>query len=421
MTWNNLPIRIWRTVIVISTVILAIYIPLKLVLNLEYKIQYEIVSWLITIIYTADIFVNYFNQKKEAQIRIELNTVKPNNGFSIRLLIDIISAIPFGIITGTGVLELLRLIKFVRVADYMHELRQRLLKVSDYLSLAFFVFWLIFLTHWLTCGWLAIHNQQAGLDNVTKYMKSLFWCVETLTTVGYGETIPSTNYQILYSIVVMLFGVAVYGFVIGNVASILSKRDPAKVHYMHNIEGLKSFVKFRKLPFSLQKRIRDYYAYIWKQRLGFDESVFLSTLPSNLRNEVSLQLKRELLEKIPLFKGVSDKFLNEVSLHLRPEVFTPGDFIFRKGDSGNEMFLIIKGSLEVLSEDGKSAVNTLSDGDFFGEIALFTNNPRTASIRTVTYSDLYILDKQVFNHIIKDYPEIASKIRKIAEERHMNT
>ncbi len=63
----------------------------------------------------------------------------------------------------------------------------------------------------------------------------------------------------------MLFGVGVYGYLIGNVANILSKRDTAKEQYFKNIESLKAFSNFRNIPLSLQKKIRDYYVYIGKK------------------------------------------------------------------------------------------------------------------------------------------------------------
>ena len=81
------------------------------------------------------------------------------------------------------------------------------------------------------------------------------------------------------------------------------------------------------------------------------------------------------------------------------------------------MFFVIRGELEVIS--GKEAVvkNKLIDGDFFGEIALFKNVNRTASIRAITYSDLYILDKDVFDYCLKQFPGITDQIKETAEKR----
>jgi len=116
--------------------------------------------------------------------------------------------------------------------------------------------------HWLTCGWIYLRDIPAAADNVTKYISSLYWVIETLTTVGYGETTALTNAQKIYAMIIMLAGVGVYGFIIGNVANLLSKRNPARNQFFNNLEQLKVFVNYRNIPFSLQKKISDYYTYI---------------------------------------------------------------------------------------------------------------------------------------------------------------
>ena len=80
------------------------------------------------------------------------------------------------------------------------------------------------------------------------------------------------------------------------------------------------------------------------------------------------------------------------------------------------MYLVIKGLLEVVRKDG-TVINTLRDGDFFGEIALFTDQPRTAGVRAVTYCDLYILEKEVFLYLLEQFPDIGKHIKEIARQR----
>jgi Cyclic nucleotide-binding domain/Ion transport protein len=408
---------IWRSIITACTILSAIYIPLRIVFNLNTNVDLFYFDWIITIIFISDFVYNFI-------IKINLRNNKSDftrdelSRYSFGwLLIDFIAAFPFYLIWGMAILQILRIIKLIRVAQYMHELRQRVLRFGDYLNLGFFIFWLLLLIHWFACGWVVLYGFPSGTDNYVRYINSLYWCIQTFTTVGYGDITPINNVQHIYSMVVMLLGVGVYGYLIGNVANILSKRDPAKALYFENIESLKAFSNFRNIPIGIQKKIRDYFAYIWKKRLGYDESAFISKLPSGLQDEVSLFLKRDILEKIPLFKGIDDRFLKEMSLHLRPLVFTPGEYVFKEGDKGNEMYFVIRGRLEVVENNNTKVRNILKDGDFFGEIALFKNINRTAGIRAVTYSDLYILEKDVFNYCLESYPEITDQIKATAEKR----
>ncbi len=63
-------------------------------------------------------------------------------------------------------------------------------------------------------------------------------------------------------------------------------------------------------------------------------------------------------------------------------------------------------------------VQTLKDGDCFGEIGLLISVPRTASIRAKTLCDLFVLEKSSFSRILRDHPQFAKTISTIAKERY---
>jgi len=399
----------------ISSTFIAIYIPLNIVLNISHGFPLTFFYWLITLIFTADIFINYFSPPIDVAHQDDIKEAQ-SKYLKSWFVVDLFAAIPLSFIFAIPVFGIFRLLKFIRVVKFMRYLRHRAIIFGDYIVLGFFVFWLLLLAHWLACGWIYLRGFPGDIDNVTKYITSLYWVVETLTTVGYGETTPLTNAQYIYAMIIMLAGVGTYGFIIGNVANILSKGNPARTQFFNNLEQLKIFVNYRNIPMRLQKKIGDYYNYIWKKRLGFDESVFLSSLPQGLQNEVSVHLKREILKKIHLFKGVSDSFLKEVSLHMRPIVCVPNEYVFKEDDLGHEMYFIIRGKLEVIMNE--KVLSVLTDGDFFGEIALFTEQKRrTATVKSVFYSDLYRLDRELFDEVLKRYPRIAEHIKKVADER----
>jgi voltage-gated potassium channel len=336
------------------------------------------------------------------------------------LLVDLLATIPFRLLVGTTPLQLLRLVKLARVVQFLRQRRQSEIRKPQLLRLGFFVYWLALIAHWLACGWLALRGMTPDVDNGTNYLRALYWCITTLATVGYGDVVPTTNAQMVYAMVVMLIGVGVYGYVIGNVANLLANIDLAKAHYRANLERLATFLNYRNIPLDLQDRIYTYYAYLWANRLGYDESAVLSDLPTSLRTEVSLVLKREFIEKVPFFKGASQELIREIALELRPVTFTPGDYIFRAGEIGWHMYFISRGIVEVVASDGQTVLAKLSDGDFFGEISLLFSQPRTAGIRAVNYCDLYELGKATLEQILAHYPDFAMHIRNEAHKRRDN-
>lgn len=147
------------------------------------------------------------------------------------------------------------------------------------------------------------------------------------------------------------------------------------------------------------------------------ESELLEDLPSPLHVEIALHLNRPILEKVPLFSGVSELFLRELVLYLKPTVAIPGDPIVRLGEVGHRMFFINKGSVDVLSPDGSSVLATLADGDFFGEMALLTSAPRSNTVVAREYCNLYSLDRESFDRVLEDFPDFAANVRRIADQR----
>jgi voltage-gated potassium channel len=411
----------WNIFVTITASCSAVLIPIDILFNFKSEAFYIYFHSITTIVFTIDILFSIYRFKNYKSIYLFEDSYNLKRYLQTWFIVDLIAALPLGLIFNHSLYQLVRLIKLAKVRHYMRNWKQKGIQYANALSIAFFIFWAAHFAHWITCGWLAIKGIDSAIDFSTNYISSLYWCITTLTTVGYGDITPQNNLQMVYTIFAEILGVGMYGYVIGNVANILSKRDPAKAQYVENLEKLTALLQFRKLPFDLQHRIRDYYTYMWRQRMGYDETEFLKGLPVSLQSEVSLHLKKEVIEKIPLFNEADPRFIREIALHLKSVVLTPGDCVFSEGDVGKEMFFVVKGELEVLTKEGQRLA-VLKDGDFFGEIAIFANKPRTATVKSLTYCDLYSLNKNAFDYVVSKYEDILSQIEskaKIREEKDL--
>lgn len=124
----------------------------------------------------------------------------------------------------------------------------------------------------------------------------------------------------------------------------------------------------------------------------------------------------EMLARIPLFKDSSPLLLSHLSMSLRPRRAAEGDLIYRKGDLGQEMFIICRGSAELVDSRGRVCME-LRAGDCFGEIALLLSGVRIATVRANSLCDLFVLEKPDFDRILADHPVFAQVMVKIANER----
>ncbi|KAI8142981.1 hypothetical protein BJV82DRAFT_515726 [Fennellomyces sp. T-0311] len=124
---------------------------------------------------------------------------------------------------------------------------------------------------------------------------------------------------------------------------------------------------------------------------------------------------------VPFFKGCPEDFMHRISLMVEPKSYLPNKTIISKNDIGNEMFFIIDGTIgtvQVINSRGGTdiAVARLGPGDFFGEIAILLDIPRTADVRSITALELYVLSKKDFMHVCQDYPELERWFKTLADK-----
>ncbi len=118
---------------------------------------------------------------------------------------------------------------------------------------------------------------------------------------------------------------------------------------------------------------------------------------------------RQDYRAIPFFSHLPDEALVEVEKRAYHEHYPKGALIFAEGDFGDRMYVIESGQVKVFSEaDGSEKVfSYLNPGNFFGETALLTGEPRNASVRVVIDTDLIALTKGALDELIAQYPIIA--------------
>jgi len=125
----------------------------------------------------------------------------------------------------------------------------------------------------------------------------------------------------------------------------------------------------------------------------------------------------EVLKKAPLFKDAEPLLISQVIMALRSRMVAKGEELIKKGTLGSEMYILVRGEVEVLDDGGK-VIKTLKDGDFFGEIALLMSTPRTATVRAKTSCDVFVLEKADFARILHDHQQFANSILQVAKERY---
>jgi len=114
---------------------------------------------------------------------------------------------------------------------------------------------------------------------------------------------------------------------------------------------------------------------------------------------MSISSPQQLLNKIPLFNSLSDSDLENLSESVRLQSLKKGQTLFRKGDEGSSLYIIKQGTIKIVlpSRLGDEVIVTIfSEGDFFGEMALFDGKPRSADALAMESSKIYMLSRNDF-------------------------
>ena len=119
------------------------------------------------------------------------------------------------------------------------------------------------------------------------------------------------------------------------------------------------------------------------------------------------------LQQVQLFASLTTADLYQISGKLARVHFPAGALLFREGDTGQRFFIIMNGEVQVIKQLGgrEHILQTLSQGDYFGEISLFLNEGhRTASVRSLTNVDLLAMSRVDFEPLLNQHPTLALKL-----------
>jgi voltage-gated potassium channel len=185
---------------------------------------------------------------------------------------------------------------------------------------------------------------------------ALWWGIVTMTNTGYGDSVPLTLPGRILAGVVMVCGIVVLALVAGILAT------------------------------SFAQELRRY--------------AFLRTW--------------NIVAKVPFFQSIGASTIAEVARLLRPRDYPAGAVIVRQGEPGDCMFFIASGEVEI---ELSPAPVRLAAGDFFGEIALLTGTPRTATVLAAEPCTLLRLDIVEFRELMGRQPDLARVIYDAAHQR----
>jgi len=274
-------------------------------------------------------------------------------------LIDLLALLPLATMLAgvpvlvARVLGVLWILKFGRYSEGM-ALVGRVLRSARGPVESLFLAFLVVLLMAATLEYLAENKAQP--QAFSSIPAALYWAVTTLTTTGYGDVVPLTPLGRFIAGVVMIGGIATFAFLAGILAN----------------------------SFAEEMRRRE----------------FLRTW--------------DLVARVPFFREVGAATIAEVTKLLRARDVPAGTVVTRRGEPGDCMYFIAEGEVAIQLEPKPLVLGT---GQFFGEIALVTGGPRTATVVARKSCQLLLLDIADFRRLAAAQPELMRAIDEEARRR----
>ncbi|KAK3241041.1 hypothetical protein CYMTET_49165 [Cymbomonas tetramitiformis] len=384
-----------------------------------------------------DVVLNFYTgfynpATNKLEVKVKTITVRYLRGWFV---VDVCSILPFFMLeflTATAKkLRVLRLVRLLRLGKAWRMLMEDGLSAGgsiDYntINLIMFVLLITLFSHWMACLWRYVprmfgdedESWVTGLDELDEpkdvddlfdvYIISLYWSVMTVSTIGYGDIVPTTTEERIFDIVVMVLGGLVFGYIIGAVGNVVQQRNAKENEYFTAMTQLNDFMCEQKLPPSLQQDIRGYFR---QKQVALDEASFMSygsRLSPSLWGKLLLEVNKNWIERTDYFKGTPTEFTVEVAKRLQRQLFSPGEMVVKYGTPANEMYVIHRGIAA-----GNNRLFTV--GHIMGGNALMRGlGSRLYSAHAITYVEASLLEKKKLMQVLGDFPVIKARFRILA-------
>lgn len=199
-------------------------------------------------------------------------------------------------------------------------------------------------------------EKDAQPENFSSIPQSMWWAMATLTTVGFGDVTPVTPLGKVFGAMLMVMGVGMYALPAAILATGFA-------------------TEFKKREFTVT----------WR-----------------------------MVASVPAFADLDALIIAEITSALHPRLVPSHYPIVRKGDEADAVFFIVSGEVEV---DIAPVPKHLTEGDFFGEIALLHHRPRSATVTATTDCQLLALEKDDFDKLMIEHPPLKEHVLEVARQR----
>ena len=238
------------------------------------------------------------------------------------------------------------------------------------------------------------------------YIAAFYWSSMTMTTIGYGDIVPSTLVERIFVSFAMLVGAFVYGYIIGAVSNVISTKNAKKNDFYKLMGELNSFLKEGRWDHDLCMRLREYFKYRLASSHVDAHTALLQQMSPALRAEITLGMNT-WITKVDFFRKCPEALVIQLTMNMKQSTFPPQEKILVPGDWCDKMFMVRKG----VAICRKKIVTT---GQVFCVECLYKEGKVSYSAHAVTFVDLFSFDRNMLVGALQYFPEVKTHFQKLS-------
>ncbi|KAL4339472.1 hypothetical protein GQ457_08G000470 [Hibiscus cannabinus] len=208
-----------------------------------------------------------------------------------------------------------------------------------------------------------------------RYVTSMYWSITTLTTVGYGDLHPVNTREM-----------------------VRTRR------FRDTIQAASSFAQRNQLPPRLQDQMLAHLCLKFRtDSEGLQQQETIDSLPKAIRSSISHYLFYSLMDKVYLFRGVSNDLLFQLVSEMKAEYFPPKEDVILQNEAPTDFYILVTGAVDllILKNGVEQVVGEAKSGDLCGEIGVLCYRPQLFTVRTKRLCQLLRLNRTTFLNIIQ--------------------
>ncbi|XP_061355806.1 probable cyclic nucleotide-gated ion channel 20, chloroplastic isoform X1 [Gastrolobium bilobum] len=199
---------------------------------------------------------------------------------------------------------------------------------------------------------------------VKKYLYSLFWGFQQISTLGGNLTPSKFELEVLFTMTIIGLGLLLFALLIGNIQNFLQALGRRRLEMQLRGRDVEQWMSHRRLPEDLRKRVRQAERYSWAATRGVNEEMLMENLPEDLQTDIRHHLFK-FVKKVRIFALMDEAILDAICERLKQKTYIKGSRILSHGGHVEKMVFVVRGKLESIGENGMGV--PLSEGDACGE------------------------------------------------------